>query len=164
MLSIVFLLAIATAAAVLVTMLWLPAFRIGGTSMEPGLASGDVVVSAKAKSVSPGDVVSFYYDNKLLVRRVIAGSGDWVDIRENGDVFVNGAPLDEPYAAGKGSGGYDSGQFPLQVDEGCFFLLGDNRAESIDSRSDLIGCVAEDRIEGKLLFRVWPLDRLARIR
>ena len=162
-LGIFFLLASAAALAVLVTMLWLPAFRISGESMSPALQAGDVVVTAKADSPAPGDVVSLYHDNILLVKRIIACSGDWVDIKENGDVLVDGVQLDEPYAIGRDLVEYDSNKFPLQVDEGCFFLLGDNRAESVDSRSDLIGCVAAGRIEGRVLFRIWPLNRIGRV-
>lgn len=154
----IFTLITVAAVTVLAAVIFLPVLRIYGSSMTPGLEEGDVVVSLKGAGFETGDVVAFYYNNKVLVKRVIGGPGDWVDIDEKGNVSVNGERIDEPYLAEKALGECDI-ELPFQVPEKRWFLMGDHRSVSIDSRSSAVGCVAEEMIVGKLIFRVWPLGK-----
>ena len=160
--STVYTLVIVAAAAVLVATLWLPVLQIYGSSMTPTLSDGDIVVSLKRSSFDQGDVVAFYYNNKILIKRVIAGPGDWVDVKEDGTVFVNGAELDEPYLEEKAFGDCDI-DLPYQVPDGRIFVMGDHRSVSVDSRNTAVGCVAQEQIVGKMVLRVWPLRELGAI-
>lgn len=153
----VFALLVAAAAAVIVAVLVFPVLRMNGTSMTNTLMDGDIVVTMNASDFVPGDVVAFYYNNTLLVKRVIANTGDWVDIDKEGNVFVNGEQLDEPYVTDKALGECNI-TLPYQVPEGRIFVMGDHRETSIDSRNTAVGCVNKDLVVGKLLFRVWPLS------
>lgn len=146
----------AAALAVLVATLWLPVLQIYGSSMTPTLQEGEIVVSLKESDIQQGDVVAFYYGNKLLVKRCIAGPGSWVDILEDGTILVDGEPLAEPYVTDKAFGSCDL-ELPYQVPDGKYFLVGDHRATSVDSRHSSVGCIAEDQIVGKIVYRVWPL-------
>jgi len=157
--STVYTLLAVSAAAVLVATLWLPVLQIFGSSMTPTLTDGEIVVSVKSEDMAPGDVVSFYYNNKILVKRVIAGPGDWVDIDADGTVYVNGEELYEPYLTEKSLGEADI-ELPYQVPDGRIFVMGDHRSTSVDSRHTAVGCVAREQIVGKIVFRVWPLSRL----
>ena len=150
-------LAVVAAFAILVATLWMPVLQIYGSSMSPTLEEGQIVVSVKGSEFEQGDLVAFYIGNKLLVKRVIAGPGDWVDISEDGTVSVNSAVLDEPYLSEKAFGECDL-ELPYQVPESRFFLMGDHRATSVDSRSSTVGCVAEEQIVGKIVFCVWPFS------
>ena len=145
------------AVAVLVATLWMPVLQISGNSMTPTLSGGEIVVSWKGAGFQPGDIVAFYYDNKILVKRVIAGPGDWVDINEEGTVFVNEQELYEPYLVEKALGDCNI-ELPYQVPESKIFVMGDHRSVSVDSRNSALGCVAYDQIVGRLMFRVWPLE------
>lgn len=127
--------------------------------MKGTLNSGDIVVSVKSNDFESSDVVAFYYNNNILVKRVIAEAGDWVDMDEEGNVYVNKKKLDEPYLTEKAYGQTDI-TFPYQVPENRIFVMGDNRQESIDSRNNAIGTVADEQIVGKLVFRVWPLTEM----
>ena len=155
--STLFTLVVVAAMAVLVATIWMPVLQIYGSSMTPTLNEGEIVVSVKGSDFEPGDLVAFYLGNKILVKRCIAGPGQWVDINENGDVFVDGELLDEPYLTEKALGECDQ-SFPYQVPESRFFCMGDHRATSVDSRHSAVGCVAEEQIVGKIVFRVWPLS------
>lgn len=157
--STVYTLITVAAVAVLVATLWLPVLQIYGNSMTPTLQDGEIVFSVKTSQMEPGDIVAFYYNNKILVKRVIAGPGDWVDIEADGTVFVNGVALDEPYLEEKSFGDADI-ELPYQVPEGRIFVMGDHRDTSVDSRHTAVGCVAQEQIVGKIVFRTWPLDRL----
>lgn len=150
------------AVAVLVATLWMPVLQISGNSMTPTLTGGEIVVSLKGANFQPGDIVAFYYDNKILVKRVIAGPGDWVDINEEGTVFVNEQELYEPYLVEKALGDCNI-ELPYQVPESKIFVMGDHRSVSVDSRNSALGCVAYDQIVGRLMFRVWPLEALGGI-
>lgn len=161
--STVFALVTAAAAAVLVATLWLPVLQIFGSSMTPTLQEGQIVVSVKANQMEPGDIVAFYYGNKVLVKRYIAGPGTWVDIREDGTVLLNGEVLDEPYLAEKHFGICDL-ELPYQVPEGTYFLMGDERETSVDSRHSSVGCISADQIVGKITYRVWPFDVFGMVR
>jgi signal peptidase I len=160
--STVSLLIVAAAIAILVVTLWMPVLRIYGNSMTTTLEDGDIVVLVKGSDFETGDVIAFYYNNKILVKRVIAQAGDWVDIDEDGNVTVNGELLDEPYVTDKALGECDI-EFPYQVPDERVFVMGDHRSVSIDSRSSQVGCVAEEQIVGKLEFRVWPFSRISGI-
>jgi signal peptidase I len=157
--STIFILIVVSASAVLIAVLLLPVLRIYGHSMNDTLDEGDVVVSIKGSSFKTGDIIAFYYNNKLLVKRVIGQPGDWVDIDEAGNVYVNQVMLEEPYLDSKAFGETNI-ELPYQVPESRIFVLGDNRDVSIDSRNTSVGCVAEEQIAGKIVFRVWPLDKM----
>ncbi len=148
---------VVAAVAVLVATLLTPVLQIYGNSMTPTLVEGQFVVSVKGTDFQQGDLVSFYIGNKLLVKRVIAGPGDWVDIREDGTVLVNGEEIHEPYVRDKAFGQCDL-ELPYQVPESRYFMMGDHRETSVDSRSTVIGCIARDQIVGKIVLCVWPLD------
>ena len=157
--STVYTLITVAAIAVLVATLWLPVLQIYGSSMTPTLQDGEIVFSVKTADLEQGDIIAFYYNNKILVKRVIAGPGEWVDIcSETGNVSVNDVLLDEPYLAEKSFGDADI-EFPYQVPDGKIFVMGDHRSTSVDSRHTAVGCVAEEQIVGKIVFRVWPLDQ-----
>ena len=160
--STIFTLVVAASIAVLIATLWMPVLRIYGSSMNPSLEDGNIVVSVKDSKFDPGEVVAFYYNNKVLVKRVVAKAGDWVDIDDSGNVYVNNTQLDEPYILNKALGDCNI-QLPYQVPEGRLFVIGDNREVSIDSRNTAVGCVAEEQIVGRLVYRVWPLNRLGRV-
>lgn len=157
--STIYTLITVAAVAVLVATLLMPVLQIFGSSMAPTLEDGEIVLSLKTSDFQHGDVVAFYYNNKILVKRVIALSGEWVDITPEGDVFVNSQLLDEPYLDEKSLGDCNI-EFPYQVPESRIFVMGDHRSVSVDSRNTAVGCVAEEQIVGKLVFRIWPLDAL----
>ncbi len=159
----VFALMVAAAAAVIVAVLVFPVLRISGTSMTNTLMDGDIVVTMNTSDFATGDVIAFYYNNTLLVKRVIATTGDWVDIDKDGNVFVNGEELEEPYVSGKALGECNI-TLPYQVPEERIFVMGDHRETSIDSRNTAVGCVNKELIVGKLWFRVWPLSGLGAVK
>lgn len=152
----IFSLLLVAAAAVIIAVLLLPVLQISGGSMENTLMEGDMVISLNNGKYQTGDVIGFYYNNVVLIKRVIATSGDWVDIAEDGTVTVNGVVLDEPYVAEKALGDCNI-KLPYQVPQGKCFVLGDNRTESIDSRNTAVGCISNDVVLGRLLARIWPL-------
>jgi len=154
--STVYTLVVVAALAVLVATLWLPVLQIYGTSMTPTLEEGQIVISLKSSEFEMGDLVAFYIGNKILVKRIIAGPADTIIIDDDGTVMVNGKELDEPYVSEKALGECDL-EFPYQIPESRYFLMGDHRATSVDSRSSVVGCVAEEQIVGKIVFCVWPL-------
>lgn len=153
-------LVVVAAAAVLVATLFFPVLQISGSSMEPTLSDEDIVVLLKGGNFEAGELVAFYYQNKLLLKRVIAGPGDIVNIDSEGNVYVNDELLDEPYVTEKALGEGDR-DYPYQVPDERYFVMGDNRATSIDSRSSAIGCIETDQIVGKVILRIWPLNRLS---
>ena len=157
--STIYTLITVAAVAVLVATLWLPVLQIYGSSMTPTLQDGEIVFSVKTTDLEQGDIVAFYYNNKILVKRVIAGPGEWVNIcPETGNVSINDILLEEPYLQEKAFGDADI-EFPYQVPDGKIFVMGDHRSTSVDSRHTAVGCVAEEQIVGKIVFRVWPLDQ-----
>ena len=155
----IFSLLLVAAAAVIIAVLLLPVLQISGSSMESTLMDGDLVISLNNGKYKTGDVIGFYYNNVVLIKRVIATSGDWVDIAEDGTVTVNGVTLDEPYVAEKAVGECNI-NLPYQVPQGKCFVLGDNRATSIDSRNTAVGCISNDVVVGRLLARIWPLKSI----
>ena len=152
------LIVVAAIAAIIATLVF-PVLQIAGTSMEPNLNDGDIVLLAKTDKLETGDLCAFYFSNKILIKRVIATPGDYLWIESDGTVFVNGTELDEPYLQEKSLGECDI-EFPYQVPENAFFMMGDQRETSIDSRSSVIGCVTADQIIGKILCKFWPLKEL----
>ena len=160
--STIYMLITVAAVAILVATLWLPVLQIYGNSMTPTMGNGDIVFSLKSSGFEQGDVVAFYYNNKILVKRVIAGPADWVDITEDGTVYVNGELLNEPYITEKAYGDINI-ELPYQVPDGKVFVMGDHRSTSVDSRNTAVGCVAEEQVVGKIIFRIWPFEGLGKI-
>ena len=166
--STIYTLITVAAIAVLVATLLLPVLQVYGSSMTPTLTDRDIVVTVKTSEFKSGDVVAFYYNNKILVKRVIAQAGEWVDITPEGDVYVGKTKesmelLDEPYLMEKALGDCNI-ELPYQVPESRVFVMGDHRSISVDSRNTAVGCVAEEQLVGKLIFRVWPFDVFGEIK
>lgn len=161
--STIFSLIVVAAAAVLIAVLVLPVLQISGESMTDTLQDGDIVVAVNHSKFETGDVIAFYYNNNILVKRVIAYAGDWVDIDADGNVYVNGARLDEPYISDKALGECNI-DLPYQVPDGRCFVMGDHRATSIDSRNTAVGCVSSDMVVGKIMMRVWPLSEFGTVK
>lgn len=159
----IYMLITVSAVAVLIATLFLPVLQIYGSSMTPTLKDGEIVLSLKGADFKQGDIIAFYYNNKILVKRVIAVSGQLVDIDDRGNVAVNGEWIDEPYLTDKAMGECDL-TFPYQVPDGRCFVMGDHRSTSIDSRSSTIGCISEEEIVGKIVFSVWPLSSFGKVR
>ena len=157
-----FSLVVVAAIAVLVATLWMPVLQIYGSSMTPTLDEGQFVVSVKSSQFETGDLVAFYLGNKLLVKRCIAGPGDWIYIDEEGNVSVNDIPLREPYLTEKALGECDI-ELPFQVPDERWFLMGDHRSTSVDSRNTNVGCVSKEQIVGRIVFRIWPLSEFGRV-
>lgn len=161
--NIAFALAAVFAVSVLLSLFAFPLFQVHGISMQPTLNDGDVVIADKPASYQAGDLVAFSYNNKTLVKRVIGCPGDWIDISSDGTVTVNGQKLAEPYLPdNEKSRGTCDISLPYQVPEGRYFVMGDNRSVSIDSRSSQVGCIPTDQIVGRLQFRILPLNRIGR--
>ena len=154
--STVSVLVVVAAVAVLITTLFLPILQISGDSMSPTLEHDEIVVLLKTKSFERGDLVAFYYQGKILLKRVIALPEDEVAIDAKGNVYVNGELLEEPYITDKGLGDCDL-EFPYKVPATCYFVMGDRRSNSVDSRNSLIGAVSQEDIIGRVFIRVWPL-------
>lgn len=155
-------LVVVAAAAILVANLWLPILQVTGTSMSPTLQEGQVLMASKGHDFKTGDVIAFYYNNKILVKRVIAMPGDWVNISEDGTVYVNDIAIDEPYLKEKALGDCNI-ELPYQVPESKIFVMGDNRSVSLDSRNTAIGCISEEQVVGRITFSIWPLSKISKI-
>lgn len=160
--STVYTLITVAAIAVLVATLWLPVLQTYGSSMTPTLNDGEIIISMKTSQFEPGDIVAFYYNNKILVKRVICSAGDWINIDQDGTVYVNGKLLDEPYLVEKALGDCNI-ELPYQVPDGKIFVMGDHRSTSVDSRNTAVGCVAQEQIVGRIVFRVWPFTQFGRV-
>lgn len=156
--STVYVLLISAACAVLVATIFFPILQIYGSSMEPTLSENEIVIALKTTEFEQGELVAFYVGNKILVKRYIAGPGQWIDIDEEGNVYVDGELLDEPYVRQKALGSCNI-ELPYQVPENKYFVLGDHRETSVDSRNTAVGCIDDDDIVGRLIFRVWPLKK-----
>lgn len=162
LMSTIYTLITVAAIAVLIAVLLLPVLQIYGSSMTNTIYDGDIVVSLKGSNFKTGDIVAFYYNNKILVKRVIATAGEWVNIDEDGNVKVNDEDLDEPYVTDKSFGDCNI-ELPYQVPDGKIFVMGDHRSTSIDSRNTSVGCISDEQIVGRIIFRVWPFDQFGGI-
>ena len=163
LLSTVSALVIVAAVAVLVSMLALPVLQVVGESMTPLLHQGEIVIAPRGTAFQKGDVIAFYFNNKILVKRVIANAGEWVNIDADGNVFINDEPLEEPYLTEKALGDCNIA-LPYQVPDGKIFVMGDHRSTSSDSRNTAVGCVAQEQIVGRVMLRVWPLSQFGVIK
>lgn len=148
---------VVAAVAALIAMFVLPIMQIHGNSMTPTINEGEIVIAIKNHKFAKGDVVGLYIGNKILVKRVIGAAGDWIDIKADGTVFVNGEMIDEPYITEKALGDCNI-DLPYQVPDGRYFVMGDHRATSADSRNTSIGCIADEQIVGRIIFRIWPVS------
>lgn len=155
-------LAVVAAIAVLVATLWLPVLKITGSSMKPTLNDSEMVVAVRTEHFESGDVIAFYYDNKILIKRVIATAGQYVDIQEDGTVLVDGEVLDEPYLEEKSVGECNI-QLPYQVGDGQIFVMGDDRLVSLDSRTTAVGTIGEEKVLGRVMFKIWPWSGIGRV-
>lgn len=153
---------VVAAVAVLVAMLLLPVLRVTGSSMTPTFQNDELVICSKRSNFKSGDVVAFYYNNKVLLKRVIGTAGDVIDIKEDGTVYVNGEELDEPYVNEKALGTCDI-NLPYQVPDNRIFVMGDHRSVSIDSRSSTVGCIADEYVIGRVVVRLWPFEKFGTI-
>ena len=158
----VYTLLVAAAAAVLLVTLWLPVLRIYGSSMTPALHSGDLLLAVRTDALQRGDIIAFYCNNVILVKRVIGLPGDWIDLDADGTVRVNGQVWEEPYLDEKALGECNI-TLPFQVPDGRWFVLGDHRSTSVDSRHTAVGCISQEQLVGRVVFRLWPLKRLGGI-
>lgn len=157
--STVMMLLVLAAVSVIAAVLWFPVLQVTGESMAPLLENGQAVLAVRTQDIQRGDVIAFYHNNRVLIKRVIATGGDWVDMDASGNVSVNGEKLNEMYVEEPVLGPNDL-TYPYQVSDGCLFVMGDNRTESMDSRTSEIGCVSFDRMIGKVVFRIWPFGRM----
>ena len=154
---------VVAAVSVLIATFWLPVLKVYGSSMSPTMEPGEVIVTVKSDAYKNGDIVAFWQGNKLLIKRVIAEPGQWVDIDSDGVVSADGQNLNESYLSEKTKGTCDI-ELPHQVKESHLFLMGDNRESSLDSRTTFIGDVSKDQIESKILFRIWPVNKIGIVR
>lgn len=161
--STIYTLITVAAISVLVATLWLPVLQIFGNSMTPTMENNDIVFSLKTGDFQHGDVIAFYYNNKILVKRVIGCPGDWIDLDPDGTVYVNNTPIQEPYVTDIAYGDTNI-ELPYQVPDGRLFVMGDHRSTSVDSRNTAVGCVAHEQIVGKIVFRIWPIDQIGFIK
>jgi len=150
------------AAALIVSMIFVPVLRVTGTSMAPTLSNDELILCIKNSNFQNGDIVAFYYNNKILLKRVIGVAGDKIDISEDGIVSRNGEQLQEPYVNELDAGECDI-DLPYQVPDNRIFVMGDHRAVSIDSRSSAVGCIAEEYVIGKVFFRLWPWEKIGTV-
>lgn len=157
--STIYSLLVVAAVAILVATLMMPILQISGSSMTPVIGDGEIAAILKGSSFERGDIIAFYYNNKILVKRVIAFAGEWVNIDSKGNVFINNKQLDEPYVTDKALGDC-SIDLPYQVPDGKLFVMGDHRSTSADSRSMIIGPVSEEQLIGKVFLRIWPLNKI----
>lgn len=154
---------VVAAIAVLISMLFLPVLRVTGTSMTPTLMNDELVICSKQSNFKSGDIVAFYFNNKILLKRVIGVAGDVIDITEDGTVYVNGEAIDEPYLEEKALGECDI-ELPYQVPDNRIFVMGDHRSTSIDSRSTTVGCVADEYVVGRVIMRIWPAGKIGTVK
>jgi len=161
--STIYSLLVVAAAAILIATLFMPILQISGSSMTPVIGDGDIAAVIRGTEFNRGDIIAFYYNNKVLVKRVVAFSGEWVDIDSRGNIYINNELLDEPYLTEKDMGHCDI-RLPYQVPEGKLFVLGDHRSTSADSRSVIIGSVAEEQILGRVFFQIWPLNEIGLVK
>ena len=157
--STISVLIVVAAIAVLIATLFLPILQISGDSMSPTLEHDDIVVLLKTKDFDRGDLIGFYYQGKILLKRVIALPEDIVVIDGEGNVYINEELLEEPYITDKGLSDCDL-EFPYKVPGTGYFVMGDRRSNSVDSRNSIVGAIAQEDIIGKVSVRVWPLSKI----
>lgn len=154
--GLILVISLAVIGGLAVSYLWMPVLHINGESMAPSITDSDIVLAYACSEIQSGDIIAFYNNNKLMVKRVIATGGDVVNIDQLGNVTVNGEPLDEQYVRNRAKGECNV-DMPYIVPAGSFFVMGDNRAESLDSRSTAVGCIAKEQVLGRVFATIWPL-------
>ena len=159
LMSTIYILIIVASVAAIVATLLMPVLQITGSSMNPTLFEGEIVLAIKEQNLESGDIIAFYHGNKILIKRVIAGPGNWININKDGDVFINDILLEEKYIKNKSFGESDL-IYPYQVPEETYFILGDDRENSVDSRSYEIGTISKDDVIGKIVFKIWPFNKI----
>lgn len=157
------ILIVIAAIAIIAATKFFPVLQVTGSSMEPTLKDGEIVVVVKTDELKSGDVMAFYYDNKILIKRILGVSGEYINIGDDGTVFVNEEAIEEAYVTAPSLGECDI-MLPCHVKDKEYFVMGDNRAISLDSRNSAIGCISKEQIVGKVVFRVWPFERVGNIR
>lgn len=151
---------VVAAIAVLISLLFLPVLRVTGSSMTPTMQNDELIICSKLSNFKTGDIVAFYYNNRILLKRVIGVAGDTIDIKDDGTVYLNGEPLDEPYVSELAFGECDI-KLPYQVPDNRIFVMGDHRSVSIDSRSSAVGCISDEFVIGKVFLRIWPMKKIS---
>ncbi len=158
----IFVVVVVAALAVLISSFYVTVLKVTGDSMTPTLETGEIVIAQNSGTFEPGDLIAFYYNNKVLVKRVLGSPGDWINIDDDGLVSINGVAIEEDYVTDKSLEPTDL-TFPYQVPENRFFVLGDHRNVSIDSRSTVVGCVTREQLIGKVVFRVFPFKSMGNL-
>lgn len=151
------------AAAVAVVILVLPIYEISGSAMAHTLNNGDIVAAIKTNVFYNGDIIAYNFDDDIQIKRVIGRSGDKIDIDSSGHIFVNGAQLDEPYVEEFDLGDCDI-EFPFDVPLDQNFVVGDHRDVSVDSRNTAVGCIKDEDVIGKIVFRIWPINAIGTVK
>ena len=160
--STIYALIIIASISALIGTLIMPVLEVNNTTMKPLLENNEIVLSLKTKKLKQGDIIAFYQGNKILIKRVVAVPGNYISIDEEGNIYVDGEVLNEPYVTNKQKGETNI-EFPYQVPESEYFVLSDERDKTNDSRNEDIGLIKKDNVIGKVIFRVWPLKKLGAI-
>ena len=157
------ILVVVAAISIIIATVFFSIMQVRGSSMSPTMEENEIIIVNRYSDVKKGDLIAFYYNNKVLLKRVIGISGDMVDMDDEGNVYVNNEKIEEEYLEEKDYGTPDI-TFPYQVPDGRYFVMGDHRSVSIDSRYQIIGTVSSEQLIGKVKFRIWPITRFGPVK